>query len=75
MNFPKPERGVQLRGNVDGEMWSAGSAEWDRRARSFFGVLRHQGSPRWRCHERHDTSHEARLCAAAELKRRLAAKG
>lgn len=74
MTFPKPEAGVQLRGKVNGELLSAGSAEHPGKPRRYLGVLRHKGSPRWTCYHRHETSSEARLCAAAELGRWLKAR-
>jgi hypothetical protein len=75
MTFPKPEPGVQMKGKVDGQLLSAGSAEhYSTTPRKYFGVLRHQGSPRWTCIHQHTTSRDARLCAAAELGRRLAAE-
>lgn len=76
MPFPKPEPAVKMRAKVDGELWSAGSC-WSKRefARGepprYHGILRHQGSARWECSHSHATTQEARLCAAAELGRRL----
>jgi len=77
MPFPKAEPGVQMRGKVGDELWSARlvlvQAPEERRRgerEMYSGILRCQGHAGWSCPHVHKTTREARLCAADELARR-----
>lgn len=64
---------LRSRARVNGEMWTAGSYGGNHRGEPFWGIIRCQGSPRWRgcqdhLHPRgHKTSDAARECAKIAL--------